>query len=304
MRTRHAHLLFVCLVLPAMMSAQQSPSIPTSVAATASEAQAVAVVQSALSALTGGVIVNDVTLIGTAHRIAGSDDETGTATMRGTALGDSRVDLSLQSGNRSEVRSHAAVPLPGILPTSVPTALAQTPQSAGAWSGSDGILHGMAGHNIMTTAAWFSPTLILESLSSAQNYVFSYVGQETRNGASVLHLSASQPFAQLAQSSLASNSAGPGPAQFQELVRHLSRMDFYIDPNSSLPVELDFNAHPDNNASIDIATEILFSDYQKTNGVVIPLHVQKYLNNGLVLDLQFTNVTLNTGLSNSVFALQ
>ena len=295
--------LLACLVVPGSLSAQQSSSSSTtSVAPATSDPQAVALVQSALEALTDGVTVNDVTLTGTAQRIAGSDDETGTATVKGTALGDSRVDLSLQSGNRSEVRSHAAVPLPGILPAGVPAPVAQTPQSAGVWSDSDGTLHGMAGHNIMTAATWFFPTLTLENIASAQNYVLAYVGQETRNGATVLHVSASQQVPQLAQNSSSSGYPGPSPAQFQGLMQHLSRMDFYIDPNSSLPIELDFNSHPDNNASIDIATEILFSNYQKVGGVLVPLHVQKYLNNSLVLDLQLTDATINSGLSASVFA--
>jgi hypothetical protein len=242
-------------------------------------------------------------LTGTAHRIAGSDDETGTATLKVTALGDSSVELSFPSGNRIEIRNHSALPLAGSVPANAPSSLAQIPQPVGEWIGVDGVAHPMAGHNIMTDAAWFFPALALERIASGQNYVLSYVGQETREGTAVLHVSASEVFSQLPQS-LAGNPSGPGSTQFLALIQHLSRMDFYLDPNSLLPVTLDFDCHPDNDALIDIATEIVFSDYLKTGGIAIPLHVQKYLNNGLVLDLQFTGTTLNSGLSASAFALQ
>jgi hypothetical protein len=299
---RLALLILVCFVCSASVLGQQS----TSGAATTptSDPQAVALLQRALSALTGAVSISDVTLTGTAQRLAGSDDETGTATLKASATEDSRVDLSFPSGSHSEIRNHAAIPLSGALPSGVPASLSQTPQPVGVWSDPDGVLHGMAAHNIMTDATWFFPVLTLEKIASAQNYVFSYIGQETHDGITVLHVSASQQFPQLAQNSSTSNSPGPSPAQFQALVQHLSRMDFYIDPNSSLPTALDFNSHPDDNASIDIATEILFSGYQKIGGVLVPLHVQKYLNNSLVLDLQLSDASINSGLSASTFALQ
>src|SRR2546426_2271926 len=63
------------------------------------------VLQGALNALTGGVAIADVTLAGTARRIAGSDNETGTATLKALATGESRMDLSFASGARSEVRA-------------------------------------------------------------------------------------------------------------------------------------------------------------------------------------------------------
>ena len=81
-------------------------------------------------------------------------------------------------------------------------------------------------------------------------------------------------------------------------------MDFYLDPNSLLPVALDFNQHPDDNALIDLPVEIRFSGYQTMSGVAVPEQVQKYLNNTLILDLQLSNATFNSGLSTSVFALQ
>lgn len=290
--SRPALLFFLCSLIPASLSAQQSAS--TSVPAPASDPQAVALVQRALSALIGSASISDVTLTGTARRIAGSDDETGTATLTATAAGDSKLSLNFPSGPRTEIRNHSAIPLPGSLPPSVPASVAQTAQPVGAWSGPDSAIHGMANHNVMTDAAWFFPALTLARMADAPNMVLSYVGQETLNGQAVVHISASQ------QLSAPSNLH----AQLSTLPQHLSQMDLYLDPTTLLPVALAFNTHPDSNALVDIATQVQFSGYRAVNGVQVPLHVQKYLNNGLVLDLQLNTTALNSGLTAATFQIQ
>jgi hypothetical protein len=255
------------------------------------------ILQKSLASLVGGATMTDVTLTGTARRIAGSDDEFGSATAEATSAGDSRLELSFASGNRVEIRNHSAIPLPGALPPGVPASEAQTPQPVGEWIGPDGAPHAMTSHNIMTDATWFFPALTLSNVLTSQNCVLSYVGLETRDGQSVVHVSAFQQLPNVVGNS--GLSAAPA-----NLPSHLTQMDFYLDPNSSFPVAIDFNQHPDNNALIDIPTEIRFSGYQAVNGVVVPMRVQKFLNNTLLLDLQFTKVTLNSGLSTPAFALR
>jgi hypothetical protein len=280
-------------------SGQQTTSSATPL--TASDPRAVALVQRSLGALIGSASVNDVTLTGTVQRVAGSDDDTGTATLTATVGGDSKISLNLPSGLRSEIRNSAGTPLPGALPPGVPASAAQALQSVGAWSGPDGALHPIVSHNLMNDAAWFFPALTLANLAS-QNYVVSYIGQETINGQSVVHLSSSRQIVVSSGSSI--NPPGPPGMSLTSFMQQLSQMEIYLDPTTSLPVALAFNAHPDGNALVDIPTQVEFSNYQKTAGVQVPLHVQKYLNNNLVLDLQFTNATLNSGLSASAFQLQ
>ena len=65
--------LFFCLSL----TAQQPPQ---------RDLQALSLASRALWALTSGVAVNDVTLFGTATRIAGSDQKTGAAALKGAPL--------------------------------------------------------------------------------------------------------------------------------------------------------------------------------------------------------------------------
>lgn len=289
--SRATFLLSCYMLFSITLQAQQSP--PTSIVPT-SDPQAVAVVQRAVAALTRGATVSDVTLTGSAHRTAGSDDEMGTTTVTGTALGDSKVSLNFPSGPRTEIRNHSATPLPVSLPAGVTLAAAATqPQPVDVWSGADGVVYSMA-QNVMTDPTWFFPAITLGKIAASPTWVLSYVGPETHDGISVVHVQAAQLIPAVANA----------PQQLVDTVRRLTRTDLYLDSSTLFPVALAFNTHPQENALIDIPTEIRFSNYQSIAGVAVPMQVQKYLNNGIVLDFQFTSAALNSGLSASAFAIQ
>jgi hypothetical protein len=229
--------------------------------------------QRSLAALVGSQTITDITLSGTARRIAGSDDDTGTATFTALAAGAGRTDLSLSSGQRGEVSNLSST----------------TP--AGAWSGPDRISHPIAYHNLLTEPAWFFPAFAIARRLSSSGYVATYVGHETHNGQAVEHVTVSQtPPAQI-------TSGAP-------LIQHLTEVDFFLDSSTFLPAAIAFTIHPDNDALIDIPVEIRFSDYRAVNGAQVPYHVQKLLNNSLILDFQAQTVTFNTGLAASTFSAQ
>ena len=187
--SRATFLLSCYMLFSITLQAQQSP--PTSIVPT-SDPQAVAVVQRAVAALTRGATVSDVTLTGSAHRTAGSDDEMGTTTVTGTALGDSKVSLNFPSGPRTEIRNHSATPLPVSLPAGVTLAAAATqPQPVDVWSGADGVVYSMA-QNVMTDPTWFFPAITLGKIAASPTWVLSYVGPETHDGISVVHVQAAQ----------------------------------------------------------------------------------------------------------------
>lgn len=251
-------------------------SFPNSLVAqqtTSSSNQASQLLQQSLAALQGNTSVSDVTLSGTVRRIAGSDDDTGTAVLKALASGASRVDLSLPSGQRSEILNTSVTP------------------PAGSWSGPDGVSHAISFHNLLTGPAWFFPAFTIAQGLSASGYVATYVGPETHNGQAVQHVSLLQP-------SLLP--ATPGGISSE----HLTQVDLYLDSTTLLPTAIDFKIHPDNNALLDIPIEIRFSDYRALNGAQVPFHIQKYLNNGLILDFQAQSVTFNTGLAASAFSAQ
>lgn len=258
--TRPVILLSVFAFALVSFAAQQPPSV--------SSPQAIQLLQGALKALTKGAPLQDVTLTGTARRIAGSDDETGQATLKAVA-GASRIDLNLSSGPRIEICNSSGE------------------SSAGTQSGPNGVAHAKAFHNLLTDPAWFFPAFpITHGLSSV--YAATYIGQENRDGQTVEHLSISQTF------TIRSSAGMP-------TIAHLSQMDFFIDSTTFLPAAVTFNIHPDDDASLDIPIEVRFSDYRTVNGAQVPFHIQKFLNNGLILDLQFATAVLNTGVAASQF---
>jgi hypothetical protein len=232
--------------------------------------------QHSLAAMTGGGALRDVVITGTVRRIAGSDDETGTATLKALPTGESRIDLSFPSGARTEVRSSSDA------------------GPAGHWSGPDGTPHSMSQHNMFAGNFWFfSPFTLAEAISSKDSVV-SYVGHETFDDNPVEHLSISRAFPSLSGGSVA-------------MLQHLSQMEIYFDSKTVLPTALTFNIHPDNNALLDIPVIVRYSNYQPVNGApngpMIAFRVQKFLNNSLVLDLQFQSANFNTGLSAADFNL-
>ncbi len=269
MRPRSAVLaLLVCLGSVAVLFAQTTSQSSTT---SASSSQALITLQSTVAALTGKSSVTDVTLSGTAEWIAGSDDETGAAIYKALPSAN-RLDISLTSGTRSEIRNVGA---------SGP---------AGAWISPDGVSHAIALHKLIADPGWF-PLFAFSNIASSPNSLLTYVGPETRNGVSVIHLSAAQQF------------SGPY-ANAVALMKSLSQVDIYLDSSSLLPVSYVFNIHPDDDASLAIPTEIRYSNYQSIAGAQIPLHVQRFVNNSLTLDLQFENAVLDSGLSLTTFAVQ
>ena len=97
-----------------------------------STASAPQLLQQSLAALQGNTPITDVTLTGSARRIAGSDDESGSATLKALAGTGARLDLSLSSGPRSELRNTSGAEL------------------VGSWSGPDAVSHAMSNHNLFT----------------------------------------------------------------------------------------------------------------------------------------------------------
>jgi len=248
------------------MQAQQSPPPAPR------DAQAVLVLQRSLAALAGTSTINDVTLTGTATRIAGSENESGTVTLKATAVGQGRVDLSLPSGQRSEVIDISQA------------------SPVGSWSGPDGDWHPIAAHNLFGDPSWFFPTFLIHRVLSAPNYAVSPMDTETNDGVAVEHLTIYQ------QSGL--------PTQQAALIQGLSQIDIYLNSSTLLPVGVSFNTHADTNALVNIPVEIKFSNYQVVQGASVPYHIQKYIQNGLALDVTVTGVQVNSGLSATDFQAQ
>jgi hypothetical protein len=250
------------LFLVSVVSAKNPPQ---------SDPQALAFATQAMAALTNGVAISDVTLNGNVTWIAGSDNATGTATLLAKGTGESRIDLALSDGTRTEIRD------------------ASTGENQGKWISQNGSSGLFAPQNCGTDAAWFFPAL--SSLTARTNVVLLYIGQENRNGASVQHLQSYiyQP--------------PNGKPQTGPTYQQLSTMDFYLDASTYLPVTVVFNAHPDDDASTNLLVEVDFSNYQAINGFMVPMHVQRFLQGNLLVDLTLSSASFNTGLPLSDFGV-
>jgi len=259
-----AILIFFLILAP--IYAQQFVSSPVAV-----DPQALAVLKQAAAALQGATAVTDVTLSGSAHRIAGSDDELGTIVLKALGTGASRMDLNLPSGQLSEVRN-----VTGAIPS-------------GTWTGPDGTIHPILFHNLRTEPSWFFPSFGVGRTLSTSLFSLAYVGLENRLGHSVHHVSITQSATSLSMTSV--------------LNTHLSETDYYFDEKTLLPVALTYNTHPDDNAAVDVPVEIQFSDYRPVGTSQVPFRVQYFLNNVLFLDLQVQTVSFNTGLTATAFAV-
>jgi len=235
--------------------------------------QAVALAQQAVAALTNGVAVSDVTLKGNARWIAGSDNETGTATFLAKGTSASRMDLNLSGGNRTEIRNDST----------------DSPQ--GETITTDGTTVPWGQHNCWVNASWFFPALSILAATSDPSVIFSFVGTENHGGGSVQHI---RVYRYVPSKSGA----------ITTLIHALSSEDIYLDSTSLIPVAFRFNSHPDDDEDTNILVEIAFHNYQQINGVRLPMRVQKLINGGLALDVTVTSIVLNSGLTNAQFALQ
>ena len=122
------------------------------------------------------------------------------------------------------------------------------------------------------------------------NVSVAYLGPDTSKGATLLHVQVARL--------LPGQSAGA-----TALIQSLSTMDIYFDPQSFLPLVLDFNTHPDTDANQNLPVEIQFGNYQNLNGALVPFHIQKFLQRTLLLDLTMSSVLVNSGVPASTFIL-
>jgi hypothetical protein len=260
----YRHAVVALLSLACFNAIAQTP--PTAQLSSLSDPTAVQLAQKALTALNVAG-VQDVIVNGSVIWIFGSDYETGTGIFQANTLGQSRADLSLNGGVRSDVRTTS------------------NGAPSGAWQLKGSTVNNYSTANCYADAAWFFPGLSSLLQTANTSFVLKYIGLAQHGGITTQHL-------QLFQLSTSA------------IQQHLTTIDVYLDPATFLPLAIAAPAHPDLDANTDIPSEIRFANYQSVNGVMVPFHVQRLLNGGVVTDITVTNVVFNTGLPSSTFILQ
>ncbi len=238
-----------------------------------SDAQAVALAQQSMAALTGGNSISDVTLIGTVSWTNGSNTETSSAVLMAKGTGESRFDMTLSAGPRSEIRNDSSNDIRGeVLLT-------------------DGSVLPWGIGNCWVNAVWFFPQLSTLGVNGDPSLILAYMVQETRNGVSVQHV---QSYRYI---------VGATP-EATALNQQLSTMDIYLDSSSLIPAAYVFNLHSEDGASPDLPVEVDFSDYRSVNGILVPFRIQRYVAGSLGLDFSVSSAQLNSGLPDSQFLIQ
>lgn len=289
-------LVFVCVLClaPSLVWSQQSP--PTVTSPATSDPQAVALIQKALNALTGGSSLTDVTVTGTltvtksgnfatsATAAGQAVSETGTITLVATSSGQGQTTTLTQLGSSKSVQN---------ISPNTPTITV---------TGADGTSHTIQTATALTPhPGWFYPAILLASGLSSP-YVASYVGHETWEGVGVEHITIWR-----------TNGSGTSvSAMFQRAGQH----DVYLNSASFLPLAITYISHPynPNNPSApfvpyrgntpDRLTTVQFSDYQQDEGFLVPFHLQSSMTivpwdatSDFVSTIQISSVTFNSGVA-------
>jgi len=73
----------------------------------------------------------------------------------------------------------------------------------------------------------------------------------------------------------------------------LSPFDLVLAPGTLLPEYALFTEHPDNpGINADISVQIAYSNYRSISGVMIPFHIQRFVNGSLVLDFAIATASV------------
>jgi hypothetical protein len=236
----------------------------------ASDAQSTALLAASFAALSGTKSIQDAKLSGNVNYIAGSDEESGPATLEASGYFESRVTLNLSGGQRLSIQNGTQA----------------------AWTGPDGQLHPQALHNSLNWAAWFFPALAIGGVIQDPSYSATYIGLEAYAGSPAQHLR------------IVRQPPGRGDPATMALLLQLSSADLYLDPSTLLPVALQYNIHPDNNALQNIPVKVLFENYQSTGGVESPFHILQFLQGSPLLDITLASVAINPSLPPGDFFIE
>jgi hypothetical protein len=217
------------------------------------------------TAFSGGNVVHQVKLTGTANWHVGSLEDTGTATLSAATNGSSQLELSLSSAG-----------------TRIETQTGQGADLTCTWAANDAAAHEVDPANCWRPVIWFLPPLSLQPslLPSYLGAVDFGTGPVGFSAASYRHLQGA-----LVLPNLKTKLTGD--------VMTRSTADLGLDPASLLPAVLAYSIRPDNGASIPISIEVHYSNYQTINGVKIPFTIQRYVNGSLQLEIAVSSAQVN-----------
>jgi hypothetical protein len=218
--------------------------------------------EKAQTAVVGGKSIRAIKLSGTAEWFAGSLHENGTAELQANADGSTSVQLNLGQASRTETQTQID--------------LARTCQ----WTDNVGKSHEIVGANCLTSIPWFAPGLVAQSPAQLPAILVSTDdGDVLKNGSS---------FHQISYSLNLAEASTPSTKQ----LRQATAAKVLFDPQTVLPASLEYAIHPDGDDLRSLDVRVVFSDYRSVLGVMLPFHIERFVNRTLQLKLDISNASV------------
>lgn len=135
------------------------------------------------------------------------------------------------------------------------------------------------------------PILVVADLLTNSKASLQYVGLETIDGASIHHISA-----QVKQ-------LEPTATQGDNHRDYSEKLEFFLDPQSFLPVRIRYSEHP-GDLQVSIPFDLVLSNFKRVGGVLMPLTVTRYYRNQKVDEYNLQSVNFAAQIPNSDFSLR
>lgn len=215
----------------------------------------------------GGTAPQDSRASGTVLVIAGSDKEEGNFTLLTRGTSETAEQITTMSGTRKFVYSDG---------------FANDTDSTG--------LSRMS--SVELAASSQSPLFPLPLFTAMLSYsdsVYEYIGSENLDNVECQHIRVYRTFA--SQPDLA-------------YLASFTTRDIWIDSKTGLPLRLTYSLRDGTGAVPTTSVTISFSNYQQTGRIQFPLEIVRSINGTPWMIITISSVTLNTGLSDTNFALR
>lgn len=234
-----------------------------------------------VQAYSGTAPLRTVSLTGNVTIPNASGQTAGTITLSASSNRWSEIDLGLPTGNQTEVRNGVGVYHQRI------------------WIGPDGVAQAFPLTDLeLPHPAWFFPSFVLLSALGSPNHIVSDLGVQTWQGSSARHISVWR------------KPPGNMPASSATSEQSQTQSDFYLDPNSYLPMAITFQCNANaqdprevfalsNSSAEAISVEVTFSDYRSVQGSQIPFHIRVFNGNSLAMDISLSGAAINSDLVRS-----
>jgi hypothetical protein len=232
----------------------------------ASQTDATTLLQQTAASFSRGTPIHQIQLTGSADWHAGGLEDSGSATLTASAVGNAQVQLNLgTSGPRTESQSGTGS------------------SQACNWAARDAVAHAVDQMSCWKPLIWFLPSI------SMQPSLLPAAARFTDDGSTAIGLGDETVYRHL-QASLTLSDI---PSAVANDTAQQSNTDIGIDPKTFLPAVLAYTLPASNSTDRPIAVEVHFSNYKTVQGVQIPFTIQRYINGSLQLEITVSDAQIS-----------